>query len=94
MKKGRFTNLKVMDYLVFICIMAVLIYTSITLYFYYTKNIPTPTDISNRFFAFITIELSAMALISITDNLSQNRLEKYEKTKFQYKDIKNDLKGE
>lgn len=62
------TNLKVMDYLVIICIVSIIVFAGISLYQYYKNGIPV-SDIKTEIFVFFGAELLAMAGISISDNL-------------------------
>lgn len=67
--KGRYlTNLKVMDYLVIICIISIIAFSGISLYQYYVNGIPV-SEIKTEIFAFFGAELLAMAGISISNNL-------------------------
>lgn len=71
-KEKRFNNVNVMDYLVITCILSILAFTAVSLYYYYNKEIPPTQELMSLFFAFFGGELLAMAGITI----SKHRKEK------------------
>lgn len=72
-RKRPLSNINVMDYLVIICIITVVAFVSVSLYFYYTQSIPPTSELMKYFFAFFGGELLAMAGITITKNVSENK---------------------
>lgn len=70
--KKKLTNLKVMDYIVIICILSVLGFVGVSLFFYYAKGIPV-SDLKTEYFAFFGAELLAMAGIAISNNMGGRR---------------------
>lgn len=72
-KERPLSNINVMDYLVIICIITVIAFVSVNLYYYYTKEIPPTLELMQYFFAFFGGELLAMATITITKNVKKNR---------------------
>lgn len=77
-KANRLTNLKVMDYIVIICIVSILVFVGISLYQYYANGIPV-SDLKTEFFAFFGAELLAMAGIAISNNVGKNNRSKGDK---------------
>lgn len=71
-KESKLTNLKVMDYIVIICLMAVIIFTGVSLYQYYVNDIPV-SEMKTEFFAFFGVELLGMAGIAISNNLGKRK---------------------
>ena len=69
-KSKSLTNLKVMDYLVIICIVSIILFAGISLYQYYANGIPV-SEIKTEIFAFFGAELLAMAGISISNNMGK-----------------------
>lgn len=69
-KGKRLTNLKVMDYIVIICIVSVIGFVVISLYQYYANGIPV-SELKTEFFAFFGAELLAMAGIAISNNVGK-----------------------
>lgn len=65
-KERPLSNINVMDYLVIICILTVIVFISVNLYFYYKKGIPPTLELMQYFFAFFGGELLAMAGITIS----------------------------
>ena len=65
-KNKRFSNVNIMDYLVIICIVTVIAFVVVNLYFYYKKGIPPTLELMQYFFAFFGGELLAMAGITIS----------------------------
>ena len=65
-KNKRFSNVNVMDYLVIICIVTVIAFVVVNLYYYYIKDIPPTSELMGYFFAFFGGELLAMAGITIS----------------------------
>ena len=77
MKKGKFINLKVLDYLVIVCILSILAFTGVSMIFYYKNGVPPPLELTGYFFAFFGGELLAMATITITKKFAEKgRLKK------------------
>lgn len=70
--KHILSNANIMDYLVVICILSVLIFVSVSLYFYYKIGIP-PSEMKTEFFAFFGAELLAMATIKISGNVTKKK---------------------
>lgn len=77
-KESKLTNLKVMDYIVIICIMSIVVFVGISLYQYYANGIPV-SDIKTEFFAFFGIELLAMAGIAISNNVGKDKKDEVDK---------------
>lgn len=71
-KESKLTNLKVMDYIVIICLMAVIAFTSVSLYQYYVNDIPV-SEMKTEFFAFFGVELLGMAGIAISNNIGKKK---------------------
>lgn len=67
---SKLSNLKVMDYIVFISIFSIIGFTAISLYYYYRHGIPV-SEIKTELFYFFGAELLGMAAISISSNLSK-----------------------
>ena len=65
-KKRLLSNINVMDYLVIICIVTVILFVIVNLYYYYAKGIPPMSELMGYFFAFFGGELLAMAGIKIS----------------------------
>lgn len=64
---GWLSNIKVVDYLVIICILSIQLFVVVSLYFYYAQGIP-PSEIKTEIFAFFGVELLAMATIQVSKN--------------------------
>lgn len=69
-KESKLTNLKVMDYIVIICLIAVIVFTSVSLYQYYVNGVPV-SEMRTEFFAFFGVELLGMAGIAISNNVGK-----------------------
>ena len=55
-----------MDYLVITCIITVIAFVIVNLYYYYSKGIPPTLELMKYFFGFFGGELLAMAGITIS----------------------------
>lgn len=62
-----------MDYLVVTCIITVISFVIVNLYYYYSKGIPPTLELMQYFFAFFGGELLAMASITVTKNIANRK---------------------
>lgn len=62
--------MKVMDYILFICIFSIIVFVGVSLYQYYANGTPV-SSIKTEFFAFFGVELLAMAGIAISNNINK-----------------------
>ena len=69
-KEKRFSNINITNYTVFISIFSIIVFTVVSLYFYYKHGIVV-SDLKTEIFAFFGVELIALATISITNNLGR-----------------------
>lgn len=66
-KDSKLSNANITNYVVVICLAAVVAFVTVSLYQYYVNGIPV-SDIKTEFFAFFGGELLALALIKISGN--------------------------
>ena len=66
-KDSKLSNANITNYVVAICLAAVIAFVIVSLYQYYVNGIPV-SDIKTEFFAFFGGELLALAIIKISGN--------------------------
>lgn len=68
----KFANTNIINYVVFIVIMAVFIFNGYAFYRYYKSGIMPPTELIIGFNGFCGVELIGTTVISATSNLGGN----------------------